>query len=457
MPTATSTPLVEALAYAPVADLPRSTPPAAMADWMRWCMTPGVSVALLEAGAVTDVWCAGVGRVGDDDPVTPRTIFQAGSVSKPVAAAVVLRLVAEGVLDLDGQVDEWLRSWRVPAVGEWQPRLTLRQLLSHTAGLTVHGFAGYPAGGAVPSLADVLDGRGNSLPVRVSSIPGLQFSYSGGGYCVLQQLLVDATGLDFPALADELVLGPFGMRDSTYAQPLPVTRAVDAATGHVPGPSPVPGRWHTYPEMAAAGLWSTPTDLARFFLAIDASRAGAPGALLPRALAEQMATPAADNVPYGFGLQLPPDGEDWIGHGGTDEGFRTRAVLHRDGRGAVAMANSEHGDVLIDEVVFPALRRHGRLPESAAAATDAAAGTADPRLPTDLAGRYRWQRGELELRALGAGLSLVVAGQRPVPLHRDADGHWRSPGLRVDVGFDGDVLVLHQHAEYTADVVARRC
>ncbi len=453
MPTATTTPLTEALAHAPVGDLPRSTPPAAMADWMRWCMTPGVSVAVLDAGEVTDVWCAGVGRVGDDDPVTPRTIFQAGSVSKPVAAAVALRLVAEGVVDLDGQVDEWLRSWRVPAVGEWQPRLTVRQLLSHTAGLTVHGFAGYPAGGAVPSLVDVLDGRGNSLPVRVSSIPGLQFSYSGGGYCVLQQLLVDATGLDFPALADELVLGPFGMRDSTYAQPLPATRAAEAATGHVPGPSPVPGRWHTYPEMAAAGLWSTPTDLARFFVAIDASRAGAPGALLPQALAEQMATPAADNVPYGLGLRLPDDDEDWIGHQGTDEGYRTSAVLHGDGRGAVAMANAEHGEVLIDEVVFPALRRNGRLPESAPEAAD----TADPRLPADLAGRYRWERGELELRAVGAGLSLVVAGQRPVPLHRDADGRWRSPGLRVDAHVDGDNLVLHQHAEYTADVVARRC
>ena len=464
------TELADVLAHAPVDDLPRSEPPAPMADWLRWCQTPGVSVAVIEHGEVTDNWCAGVTTLapgGDGpDPVTPRTLFQAGSVSKPVAAACALRLVAEGVLDLDDDVNESLRSWRVPAVGGWQPRVTVRQLLSHTAGTTVHGYAGYPAGGQVPTLVDVLEGRGNSLPVRITSVPGLQFSYSGGGYCVLQQLLIDVTGLDFPALADELVLRPAGMRDSTYAQPLPEWRAVDAASGHLPGPSVVPGRWHTYPEMAAAGLWSTPTDLARFFCAIAASRTGAPRTLLPPHLAEQMTTSMAGNVAYGLGLRLPDDGEPpSIGHGGTDEGYRTFAMLYDTGQGAVVMANSERGDALIEQAVLPALARHRTPPTDPAEPARPADEPmpADEATPAALAGHYRWERGELEVRALGDGLALVVDGQRPFPLLHRGDGSWRSPGLRVDVRFRAGAetaadptLVLCQHAPYTVDIEATR-
>ena len=228
------------------------------------------------------------------------------------------------MLDLDEDVSQRLQSWRIPANNGWYPRVTLRQLLSHTAGMTVGGFVGYPEGVPVPSVPDLLAGHGNSMPVVVAGMPGLRHSYSGGGYVVMQQLLVDVTGQDFPTLAEELVLAPTGMRDSTFAQPLPARLATNAAAGHHPGPVLVPGRWHTYPEMAAAGLWTTAGDLTRFFLAIRASLSDEAGALLPQHLAEQMAGAAKPHVPYGLGLQLAAASEpSAIGHVGNTQGSRT--------------------------------------------------------------------------------------------------------------------------------------
>src|ERR1022692_359762 len=195
-----------------------------LAAAMAHAGVPAVSVAVITGGEVSETAALGVACAGGSPAATPGTLFQAASISKPVAAACTLRLVANGAFGLDEPVDELLRSWQVPANGAWRPRLTVRQLLSHTAGLTVSAFPGYPPGAAIPSLTDVLAGRGNTLPVRVASLPGVQFSYSGGGYCVLQQLLTDVTGLPFPELATELVLGPAGMLDSAYAQPLPAGR-----------------------------------------------------------------------------------------------------------------------------------------------------------------------------------------------------------------------------------------
>src|SRR5215211_2914983 len=164
--------------------VPRSEPAHDLQAAMDAYHVPGVAIALLQDGGIVETRYAGVRETGRQNPVNERTRFQAGSISKPVAAACALRLVAEGVLDLDEDVNKRLRTWRVPANGDWQPCVTLRQLLSHTGGLTVHGFIGYPAGEPVPSIPVVLDGKGNSDPVRVTTLPGLQFSYSGGGYVI---------------------------------------------------------------------------------------------------------------------------------------------------------------------------------------------------------------------------------------------------------------------------------
>jgi CubicO group peptidase (beta-lactamase class C family) len=228
------------LRFAPV----RVEPPASLAEVMAQCNIPGVGLAVVADGGI--VWAGGFGvrSAESGDAVDAETIFQAGSISKPVAALCALRLVTDGTLALDEDVNDHLTSWRVPAFAGWSPRLTLRQLLSHTAGLTVHGFPGYPRNAKAPDLIDVLEGCGNTAAVRVRTVPGLQFSYSGGGYCVLQQLLIDVTGEPFPELARALVLEPLGMRDSTYEQPLPQLRWPQAASGHRTAGRPVDGGWH---------------------------------------------------------------------------------------------------------------------------------------------------------------------------------------------------------------------
>jgi CubicO group peptidase (beta-lactamase class C family) len=243
----------------------------------------GASVAVIHNDQIASAEGFGVCEAGKPEPVTPETLFQAASISKFVVAVAVLRLVEAGLLHLDEDVNAYLTSWKIPAKGDWQPRVTLRQLLSHSAGLTVHGFPGYPQGHPLPTTVQVLNGEApaNTPPVEVDIPPGLQNRYSGGGTTVVQQILVDVLRQPFPQIAREWVLDPAGMTHSTYEQPIPLDQYPNVASAH-PLADPIAGRFHTYPEMAAAGLWTTASDLARFALAFQRARAGKPGAILSR-------------------------------------------------------------------------------------------------------------------------------------------------------------------------------
>ena len=193
-----------------------------------------------------------------------------------------LRLVEQGKLALDEDVNSRLVTWKVPE-NEFtkNKKVTLRGLLSHTAGLTVHGFPGYATDEPGPTLVQVLDGAkpANTRPIRVDILPGSKWRYSGGGYTVMQQLVVDVTGKPFPQFMHEAVLGPLDMKESTFEQPLPADKAKLTATGHHGKQKPVKGKWHIYPEMAAAGLWTTPSDLARFAIGVQEARRASPGKL----------------------------------------------------------------------------------------------------------------------------------------------------------------------------------
>ena len=331
--------------------------PAALADRMAFFHTPGLSLAVVNNGAIE--WAQGFGlrEIGRPDPITPDTLFQAGSISKPVFALAVMRLVEQGRLNLDEDVNNYLTSWRVPAGNGWQPRLTLRHLLSHTAGLTVHGFPGYQHDEPVPSISQLLSGEPptNTAPVAVNILPGLTFRYSGGGTTVAQQAVVDVLGRPFPDIMRELVFEPLGLQNSTYEQPLPAAFAGQAATAHPFKGRPIPGRWHTYPEMAAAGLWTTPSDLARIGIEVQRALAGESGRLISPETAAQMLTPIAetDNGNHiGIGFFILGKGDAIrFGHGGWDEGFLAHMTLYRNGgKGMVLMMNANEGHPMIDEI-----------------------------------------------------------------------------------------------------------
>ena len=241
-----------------------------------------------------------------------------------------------------------LRSWKVPG-NEYTAveKVTLRRLLSHTAGLTVHGFAGYARGRKVPTLLELLDGRppANSPAIRVDFVPGSRYRYSGGGYSVVQQLIIDVMAEPFPQVMRELALDPLGMEHSTFEQPLPAGWRGRAATAHRSDGKPVEGDWHTYPEMAAAGLWTTPSDLARVVAEIEHPT------LLDPATVAMMLT----EVRSGYGLGFAVSGEKSsreFSHGGANVGYQCILIgLPEAGQGAVVMTNGDRGGRLAEEVI----------------------------------------------------------------------------------------------------------
>lgn len=319
---------------------------------------PGVSIAVLRGGTIA--WSKGYGvtRAGGA-PVTPDTLFQAGSISKPVTALAALRLVQQQRLTLDGNVNEQLKGWKVPTPPGAQ--VTLRELLSHTAGTTVHGFPGYAAGQAVPSVHAVLAGLppANTKPVVVDTAPGTAWRYSGGGYTVVQKLITDATGRPFTEVLRDEVLRPAGMRHSTFAQPLAPALLAKAAWPHDGTGTPVKGGAHTYPELAAAGLWSTPGDLLRFAVAVRDSARGRADGLLDRTLANQMLMPGKGG--YGLGLEVrgDPANRDFS-HGGSNEGFENFLVAFTaSGDGVAVMTNGARGNELALEITRSVAAAYG--------------------------------------------------------------------------------------------------
>jgi CubicO group peptidase (beta-lactamase class C family) len=282
-------------------------------------------------------------------------MFQAGSISKPVSALGIMLAVDRGALKLDENVNDELTSWKVPknAFTAKHP-VTLRELLSHTAGTNVHGFEGYERGKPVPTLMQVLDGKppANSDPIRVIGEPGTKFMYSGGGYTIALQALLDAVHQPFADYMQTNVLTPFGMSSSTFAQPLLKVLWSRAATAYDPDGRPYPGDWHVYPEQTAAGLWTTPSDLARFAIGMNSALHGAQGAILPQNAALNMLTPVKDH--YGLGFVIDGDGPTaTFGHDGANAGFQALFLMHTAGaqQGVAIMTNSDNGEQLADEVL----------------------------------------------------------------------------------------------------------
>lgn len=323
---------------------------------------PGVSIAVIDGGKVVFARAYGLRDTVDQTAATTETLFQAGSISKPIAALGALRLVKEGKLSLDEDVNAKLRTWHVPE-NEFtkQEKVTLRRLVSHTAGLTIHGFPGYAAGSAIPTVVQVLNGEppANTEPVRVDVRPGSTYRYSGGGYTVMQLLMADVTKQSFESFMQSQVLDVLGMKSSTYAQTPPAALAARRASGHRSGGVRIPGRLNTYPEMAAAGLWTTATDLAKYLIYVRGAVRGQTGSLLDASLAKELVT-RQQGGEHGLGPEIYEIGEfARFGHDGMDEGFEASEVAYvAPGKGLVIMANANDSLAFFDEVKASAARAY---------------------------------------------------------------------------------------------------
>jgi len=323
-------------------------------DRMKFYNVPGLSIAVISNGMLQ--WAKGYGFTGIDSAriIDQNTMFQAASISKPVTAMAALYLVQEGKISLDTDVNNYLTGWKiVENLFTKDEKVTVRRLLSHSAGINVSGFRGYAVGEEIPDIIQILkgDSPANSDPIKPDTIPGEIYRYSGGGYTIIQKLISDISAIPFEEFMQLTELSKLRMNRSTFYQPLPEKYHENACKGYERSYSPVEGNWHTYPEMAAAGLWTTPTDLANFVIEVQQSLKGLSNKLLSQESTKLMVTREIEN--QGLGFEIHGKGDSLrFGHGGFNAGFTCQLIAFTHfGQGAVIMTNSESGWDLIGEIL----------------------------------------------------------------------------------------------------------
>ena len=326
-------------------------------DRMHHYKVPGVSIAIVKDGELSLAKGYGIANTSSDSKVDTNTLFQAGSISKPLAALSALKLVENGSIGLDEDVNLYLKEWKVPENDfTSREKVTLRRLLTHSAGMTVHGFPGYQQHDSLPTITQVLDGDGNTPKIMVDTTPGSIWRYSGGGYTVMEKLVEDITGEPLEEYMAN-ILHQIGMHHSTYAQPLPDELHPVASAAYDNGGEIIDGLWHNYPEQAAAGLWTTPSDLAKYCIAVQNIMAGLENGVLSRETIEKMLTKHQND--WGLGPSLRWEKDSLIfGHGGKNAGFTNEMIAFAyRGDAVIIMTNADNGGKLIDEI-FRSVSKH---------------------------------------------------------------------------------------------------
>ncbi len=318
---------------------------------MEYYDVPGVSIAVVRNGQMA--WAKGYGIANEEngEKVHPETLFQAGSISKPLAALAALQLLEKGKVSLSEDVNRYLQNWRIED-NEFtiQEKITLERLLTHTAGVTVHGFPGYKQGEKMPTIEEVLSGKGNTNKVEVYTTPGSKWKYSGGGYTIMESVVEDISGLPLEEYMDNHIFLPIEMFNSTFEQPLSSAHSSKASAGHNSRGNAIPGLWNNYPEQAAAGLWTTPTDLAKYCIEIHEILSCKKQGVLAKETVELMLT--KHKKEWGLGPRLDKQGDSLLfGHGGKNKGFTNHFVSFAHlGNALIIMTNGDSGQGLINEI-----------------------------------------------------------------------------------------------------------
>lgn len=341
--------------YSPIIFADSANPTFSIYDRMKFHKVPSVSVAVINNGKVEWAAAYGLADVTEKRAATINTLYQCASISKSLNAFFIMKLVQDKKLSLDTDIRQYLKTWTFPD-NEFSKgkSITLRSLLSHTAGLSTHGFRGYEKGDSIPDINTILNGvrPANSEAVKPIFAPGARFEYSGGGTVITRKIVDDNIGTNYERLIQQTVLRPLGMQHSMFAQPLPGF-IKDYATAYYADEKEVPGKYHLYPELAPDALWSTPGDLAKFIISLQQSLQNKP-AVLSHATAKEMCTLALPGANTALGCFLDSTGGEWyFNHSGANEGYRCIYYgSFTTGKGLVVLTNSDNGGELMREIVM---------------------------------------------------------------------------------------------------------
>ncbi|MFN6263587.1 MAG: serine hydrolase domain-containing protein [Chromatiaceae bacterium] len=334
---------------------------------MQQLHVPGLSIAVVKDFKIHWAKAYGVADAKTGRLVDSNTRFQAASISKPVTAMAAMRMVEAGQLDLDKDINRFLTSWQVPVskLTRQQP-VTARSLFSHTSGADDgFGFPGYAPQEALPTVVQILNGQAPSNVGKVlfARAPYTEYKYSGGGTMIMQQAMMDLCRCAFDKLMQTTVLTPLQMSNSAFEY---MPAAQSAALAHDEHGNGMQAPWHVYPEQAAAALWTTPTDLAKFIVEIQTALHAEKGQLLSRQAATDMTTPVRVGQ-FAVGLKVEQRGaEQYFSHSGANWGYRAWMTGHiSKGYGMIIMTNSDNGMVLMNQVADRITKAYGWDAESA--------------------------------------------------------------------------------------------
>jgi CubicO group peptidase (beta-lactamase class C family) len=337
--------------------------PMAIQDRMAFYKVHGVSVAVIHNYKIE--WAKGYGYADDSlkIPVTTQTLYQAASISKSLNSVGVLKLVQDKKIDLYADINTYLTSWKFPYDSlSKNKKITVANLLSHTGGLTVHGFGGYEKGKEIPTIEQILDGKkpANSPAIRSMYEPGIKSEYSGGGITISQLIVMDVTHQPYDKFMYNNVLKPLGMTNSTYTQPPADVKSELLATAYRYNGKALPGKYHIYPEQAAAGLWTNPTDLSKYIIETQLALQGKSHKVINQQTTKLRLTPYLNkNAALGVFIDSLQDGVKYFEHGGANEGFRCQYFGSMEGgNGVVVMVNSDNGDIM-NEIVNSVAKVYG--------------------------------------------------------------------------------------------------